>query len=161
MYLKKNLKERKRHDTHLILLLLLIPFLQGTGIDLYVPSMPMIANYFHVTTGLVQQTIGFYMLAFGIGQLMLGILSDIIGRRKIMIASALCFTITSFLAALSTNIYLLIGFRFFQGLGIGGFGVTIRAVSTDCFKDKQLVKAMTYFATSWAWGPIIDRKCVV
>jgi DHA1 family bicyclomycin/chloramphenicol resistance-like MFS transporter len=138
-----------------MLLLFLIPFLQGMGIDLYVPSMPIIADYFHANVGLVQQTIGFYMLAFGIGQLVLGILSDITGRRKIIIASALCFTVTSFLAALSINIYLLIIYRFFQGLSIGGLGATIRAVSTDRFKDKHLVKAMTYFSTSWALGPII------
>jgi MFS transporter, DHA1 family, multidrug resistance protein len=142
-------------NKHVMFLMLLIPFLMGSGIDLYVPSLPAIADYFHVGSGLVQQTIGFYMLSFGVGQLFLGVLSDIIGRRKIILAGSFCFFVASFLSAYAANIYLLIALRFFQGLGMAGLGVSIRAVARDCFSDKELVKAMTYLATSWALGPII------
>jgi DHA1 family bicyclomycin/chloramphenicol resistance-like MFS transporter len=145
----------KKHERHIMVLMFLIPFLMGLGIDLYVPSLPVIANYFQVSSGLVQQTIGFYILSFGIGQLVLGILSDIIGRKKIMLASALCFIAASFLAGFSPNIYLLIIYRFLQGLGVAGLGVAIRAVATDCFVGKDLVKTMSYIATSWALGPIV------
>lgn len=145
----------KKQKRHMMVLMILLPFLMGIGIDLYVPSLPIIANYFNVSSGLVQQTIGFYMLSFGVGQFVLGILSDVIGRRKVMLLSAVCFILASTLAVFSPNIYVLIISRFFQGLGIAGMGVGIRAAATDCFVGKDLAKAMTYLATSWALGPII------
>ena len=132
-----------------------IPFLLGLGIDLYTPSLPAIENYFQTGSANVQLTISFYMLAFGVGQLFLGVLSDNIGRRKIILFSGLFFTIVSFLAAFSSNIYLLIFYRFLQGLGTAGLGVVIRAVAVDRFSGIDLVKAMTYITISWALGPII------
>jgi Bcr/CflA subfamily drug resistance transporter len=148
-------KKQEKQKHHILVMMLVVPFLLGLGVDLYAPSLPIIANYFHTSNGLVQQTIGFYMLAFGVGHLILGVLSDIIGRRKIILASTICFIVASFAAAVSPNVYLLIIARFFQGLGAAGFGVAFKAVITDCFTGKDLIKAMTYFTTAWALGPIV------
>lgn len=151
---------RNKQDTiksirNIKILLILIPFLMGLGIDLYVPSLPTIAKYFAVNHNLAQQTIGFYLLSFGVGQLFLGVLSDIIGRKKIILAGSVCFFIASFLSAHAANIYFLIALRFLQGLGMAGLGVATRAIATDCFSSKDLIKAITYIAVSWALGPII------
>ncbi len=54
----------------------------GLGIDLYVPSLPAIAKYFQVSNNLVQLTISLYVLAAGIGHLILGIISDSLGEKK-------------------------------------------------------------------------------
>ena len=73
---------------HVFVLLFLIPFLMGTGTDLYVPSLPAITAYFKISAHLTQFTIGLYMLGYAIGQFFLGILSDSLGRKKISIYSA-------------------------------------------------------------------------
>lgn len=64
-------------------LFLLIPFLMGCGVDLYIPSLPTISKQFNVADNIVQQTISMYMLGYGLGQAFLGVLSDFLGRRKI------------------------------------------------------------------------------
>lgn len=139
----------------IIILLLIVPFLMGMGIDLYVPSLPAIVDYFKVSSHLVQITIGFYMLGYAVGQVFLGVLSDSVGRRKILLTSGLFYTIVSFLAAFSSNIYVLIFYRLLQGIGIAGLGVVVRAIATDCFVGIDLTKALTCFSMSWAMGPII------
>ena len=98
-----SIKTQEKQKHHILVMMLVVPFLLGLGIDLYAPSLPIIATYFHVSSGLVQQTIGFYMLAFGVGQLILGVLSDVIGRRRIILVSTLCFIVASFFAAFSAK----------------------------------------------------------
>lgn len=145
----------KTQQRNLMLSLFLIPFLLGTGIDLYVPSLPAIAHYFQVSHHLVQFTIGLYMLGYAFGQVVLGVLSDSVGRKKILVISGFLFSGISFLAALSPNVFFLIACRFFQGFMIAGAAVVCRAMATDCFSDLALTKAMTHISTSWALGPII------
>ncbi|MCK4870383.1 MAG: multidrug effflux MFS transporter [Gammaproteobacteria bacterium] len=127
----------------------------GTGVDLYVPSLPAITNYYHTSAHIIQLTISFYILGYGIGQLLLGILSDSIGRRKTLIVSALLYTIVSFLCIYAPNPYSLNALRFLQGIFIAGLGVSVRSIAVDCFSGLDLTKAMTYISISWSLGPII------
>jgi Bcr/CflA subfamily drug resistance transporter len=140
---------------HIFILLLIIPFLMGTGVDLYVPSLPAIAHYFHAQKHLVQLTIGLYMLGYASGQLLLGILSDSLGRKKILVMSGIMFTLISFLSVFSISITMLIICRFLQGFAIAGAAVVCRAIVTDCFSGLMRISAMTYLSTSWALGPIL------
>lgn len=139
----------------IFLLLFLIPFLLGAGVDLYVPSLPAIGRYFHVPAYLVQFTVGFYMLGYGISQLFLGVLSDSLGRRKILLMSGVLYTLVSFLAVFSISIHMLIICRFLQGCAIAGGGVVCRAGVTDCFTGVARTKGMAFVSTSWGVGPII------
>lgn len=110
------------NKTNIMFLLFTIPFLMGICIDLYVPSLPIITDYYHTTTSLAQLTIGAYMLSYSVGQVFLGVLSDSVGRRKILLASNVFFILASFTATIALNIYILILCRFLQGLGTAGMG---------------------------------------
>lgn len=140
---------------HIRILLFLIPFLMGIGIDLYVPSLPAIANYFDVSSYLAQATIGFYLLGYACGQVALGILADSLGRRKILIFCGGGFVVFSFLSILSPNITFLITCRFFQGFLIAGPAVTSRAIAIDCYSGDKLTEVITYMSISWGLGPVI------
>ncbi|MBN2479568.1 MAG: multidrug effflux MFS transporter [Parachlamydiales bacterium] len=144
-------KERKK----ILVLFFAIPFLLGMAIDLYVPSLPYIANYYKVSPSLVKFTISFYMLGYGFGQMFLGIISDSLGRKKILIFCSILFTIFSLLAVFSKSIYYLNFFRLMQGLSVAGLGVIGRAMSKDCFSGLALNRVITYISTSWALGPIV------
>ncbi|MDT3425875.1 Bcr/CflA subfamily drug resistance transporter [Paenibacillus forsythiae] len=137
------------------LLVFLVPFLMGLGVDLYVPSLPALVSYYHSTTGTVQLSISLYMLGYGVGQMILGTLSDHYGRRKILVASSLCYGLISFISSFSPNIYMLNLCRLIQGLSVGGMAVVGRAMVVDCYKGKELAKATNYFGLSWSLGPIL------
>jgi MFS transporter, DHA1 family, multidrug resistance protein len=140
---------------HVMFLLFTITFLMGMGVDLYVPSLPAIGNYFGVGSHAVQLTIGLYMLGYSVGQIFLGILSDRFGRKKILLISGLFYTFISFSCVFSSDISSLIIYRFLQGIGIAGLGVVVRAVMVDCFSGLELTKAMSCVSASWALGPIV------
>jgi Bcr/CflA subfamily drug resistance transporter len=126
------------------------------GVDLYVPSLPAIQQYFSVNQKIVQLTISFYMLGYGFGQIILGVLSDSYGRKKIFLLSALVFAFVSFMAGcMSINIHVLILARFIQGLSIAGLSVISRAIAADLFEGVILTKIMAYISLSWSLGPIL------
>ena len=127
----------------------------GMGVDLYVPSLPRITNYFHTQMSLVQVTISIYMFGYSIGQLFLGILSDSYGRRKILLLSGALFTFASFLAIIAGSILMLNICRLIQGVGVAGLAVVARAMLVDIYSGKDLAKSTTYFGLSWSLGPIL------
>ena len=131
--------------TNAMILIITIPFLMGLGIDMYVPSLPEVSTYFHTSNSFVEWSVGLYMLGYGLGQLLFGPLSDYIGRKKVMLISALAFCIISILIALSPNIFSLNIFRFLQGFSIAGLAVSVRALLADVFTLTELKKATTYF----------------
>lgn len=137
-------------------LLFIVPFLMGCGVDLYVPSLPFITHQFDVSSYYVQMTIAIYMLGYGIGQTILGVLSDLFGRKKIMLMSAVLYTLISIIAALHTpTIIHLNAYRFIQGIAIAGLAVVSRAMATDCYRGLNLSKVMTFITTSYGLGPIL------
>lgn len=152
---KNNINNSPAQKHSVVILMMAIPFLLGMGIDLYVPSLPHIANYFNTSSAAAQFTISIYMLGYATGQLILGILSDGLGRKKIIIVSAACFTFVSLIAAIAPNISSLIICRLLQGISVGGLAAIIRASATDCFTGLELAKAVGTVTTSWALGPII------
>ena len=150
------MKLSENQEREINFLLFITRLLMGFGINLYVPSLPAIALYFHASIPLVQSGIAFYMLGYGIGQLLLGILSDSFGRRKIFLLSAFLFTLASLFVLIYTpTIQVLNGYRFLQGLAISGLGTLCRAIASDCYSGIALNKAMVLITTSYALGPII------
>ena len=136
-------------------LLFLIPFLQGCGVDLYVPSMPRLADYFNTKPHFIQFSIGSYLIGYALGQITLGSLSDIYGRKKIIVGGLALFSLASFLCIWSPNVYFLIFYRFIQGAAIGGPTAASRAIAKDCFSGVEFHKINSFIATSWALGPIV------
>lgn len=136
-------------------LIFIVPFLIGLGVDLYVPSLPQIVNYFHTKSSLVQLTVSLYMFGYGIGQVVLGVLSDSFGRRKVLLLSAIFFTIISFICIWSPSLIVFEIARLLQGICVAGLAVVARAMIPDVFSGIELAKATNYFTLSWSLGPII------
>lgn len=145
----------KSHKKSVYFLVFIVPFLMGLGVDLYVPSLPQIVNYFHTKTSMVQLTVSLYMLGYGVGQVILGVLSDSFGRRKILILSSISFAIISFICIQSPNLIILEICRLLQGISVAGLAVVSRAMIPDVFSGSELAKVTNYFTLSWSLGPII------
>ncbi len=129
--------------------------LSGLSIDIYVPSLPAVTQYFNVDKSLVQLSISLYILGFGVGQLLAGSIADSVGRRKPFIFSMLIFILSSFLIPFSNDIYQLLALRILQGMAIAFVSVPMRAVLSDLFTGKEFYKMMNYMTLCWAIGPII------
>lgn len=144
-----------KQEKTIYVLVFIIPFLMGLGVDLYVPSLPMISSYFNSPNFLVQLTVSLYLLGYGIGQIILGVLSDSFGRRKILLISSIFFSLISLISILFSNIFVLEFGRFIQGICVAGLAVVARAMLVDIFSGIKLSKLSNYFTISWSLGPII------
>jgi Arabinose efflux permease len=100
-----------------------------------------------------------YMLSSTIAIILFGKLSDIYGRKLIMLFGIILFVITSMLCGLSTNIFELILFRGLQGIG-GGILLSVPFILVgEIFSPKERGKYMgilaSVFGISSVLGPIL------
>jgi EmrB/QacA subfamily drug resistance transporter len=88
-----------------------------------------------------------------------GKLSDIYGRKPFFLLAITIFITGSALCGLATNMYMLAGFRAFQGVGAGGLASLALAIMADILSPQQRPKYMGYFmgvfATSSVLGPVV------
>lgn len=139
----------------LLLIVIVIP-LTGAGIDIYVPSLPAIMQHFATDQDTVQTSVSIYLLCYGLGQLILGTLSDCFGRRIILLPTTIILAFASLLSVFAPTIEVFLLSRAIQGLMVAGPGVVMKAVMCDCFRGRALSKASNYLTMAWAAGPILS-----
>ncbi len=140
----------------ILLILVLISPLGGIGVDLYVPSLPSIARFYHTQQHMVGMTISYYLLGYACGQPFFGPLSESYGRKKLLAFGLSLYTLSSLLAAFVPTVHGLIALRLVQGISVTAIVVNLRAMVTDIFTDKlALAKAFTAIVMAWSVGPII------
>lgn len=141
-------------STRFLFILFTLVTLGQMGIDLYVPSFPAISHAFQVPASWVQFTVTLYLIGFGIAQFFFGPISDYIGRRKIVLFGFILFFSSSFFCFIAKNIYWLLVFRFFQGLGASVSGMT-RIIVRDLYKNHEIYRISSLMSVFWSLTPII------
>ncbi len=137
-----------------MLVFLIVP-LSGVCVDIYVPALPAVSDYFGVVKNLSQLTITSYLIGLGLMQLLAGSISDSFGRKRPVFLAMMIFVITLFSIPNVYTIYQLIFIRFIQGAALAMVVVPLRAVIADLYNGSELKKMMTYLTISWSLGPII------
>ena len=99
--------------------------------DLYLPSLPVVAEDLDSGPALVQATITGVLIGGAIGQLLVGPLSDRYGRRGPVMIGVSLHVVASVLCALTPGIWPLIVLRVIQGIGNASATVTAMAVIRD------------------------------
>ncbi|WP_338469348.1 multidrug effflux MFS transporter [Niallia sp. XMNu-256] len=108
--------------------------------DMYLPSLPALAEDLQSNTSVAQLTLTASFLGMGLGQLWLGTLSDQRGRRIPLIISLSVFCLSSFLCTIASSIEMLIVLRFIQGVSGAGGMVISRAIVRDLYSGTELTK---------------------
>jgi DHA1 family bicyclomycin/chloramphenicol resistance-like MFS transporter len=129
--------------------------ISGLAIDIYVPSLPAVANFFHASKSDTQLTVSAYMLGLGVIQLFSGGISDSFGRRKPFLLGMIAFIMTTTCILFTKTIFELILLRCLQGVCIAIIVVPIRAIVADLFEGTDYFKMANYMTLSWSIGPII------
>lgn len=139
-------------------LVVVLGFLSAVGpfaIDMYLASLPQIADELESAPATVQLTLTAFLLGLGVGQLLLGPLSDMWGRRRVLLLATTAFTLTSVALIASPNIEVFIGLRLLQGLS-GAAGVVVaRAIAVDLNTGRTAVRALSLIATVGGLGPLV------
>lgn len=146
---------------HAPILLLVCCFLmlQPLSTDLYLASLPSLANVFGAPAATVQLTLSLFVLAFGGAQLIIGPLSDRFGRRPVLIGGLSLYVLASLLCAAAPTIELLIAARFVQALGCCSAIIIARAIVRDAYAPadsaRVIARASTWLSLAPLLGPIL------
>ena len=146
---------------HAPLLILISAFLmmQPLSTDLYLASLPSLASVFGAPVSTVQLTLSLFVIGFGGAQLIVGPLSDRLGRRPVLLCGLALYVSASVLCALSQSIHFLIAARFAQALGCCCAVIVARAVVRDAYAPEDgvrvIAKASTWLSLAPIFGPIL------
>lgn len=138
----------------LALLLGIFSTLGPFTIDMYIPAFPEIAQNFGTSASLVQFSLTACLLGLGIGQLVMGSLSDVYGRRNPLLISMAVYIISSLACAFAPNVGLLILFRFAQGFAASAGIVISRAIARDLYSGHELTKFFSLLLLVGNLGPL-------
>lgn len=115
----------------LLALVVILTALGEVSTQIYVPSLPAIAASFGTGKEVVQHTLTAFVIAFGLGQLVYGPLSDAFGRRRVLLAGLLLYLAATAACYLAESPQALIAARFMQGAGASAALVLARAITRD------------------------------
>src|SRR3989338_6223909 len=112
--------------------------------DIYAPSLPGIASYFHTNVDLAQWSMAIYMLGVALSQLVYGPLSEGVGRKKPLLTGLIIMIVGTLICLFSPSIKVLILGRLIQGCGAGACAALWRSIFRDLFTGEELSKYGSY-----------------
>lgn len=128
--------------------------------NLLLPSLPVIARSLGVGEArLTAGLLGLFLAVFALAQLVVGPLSDRIGRRPVILGGLLAFSAGSAVAALAGDLPLLLAGRTLQAIGVAAASVLARAAARDRFEGPQLAallgRIMVVMAAAPGFSPLL------
>lgn len=149
------MQEKPVSHIGLIFILGLISMLMPLAIDMYLPSMPVIAQEYGVPVGSVQMTLSAYVLGFAIGQLFYGPMADSLGRKPVIFWGVLVFAVAAGACALAQSVEQLVWMRFLHGLAAAAASVVINALMRDMFTKDEFSRMMSFVVLVMTVAPLL------
>ena len=155
-YKKIEMKFQNKKYLHISTLLafILIP-LGGLTTDIYIPSLPAMADDLSVPVEKVQISLLLFMISSGFSQLFTGSILDSFGRYRINIFALITFSLASFIIPVVSEINVIYLMRIIQGITVSLIIVGKRAFFVDLYKGEKLKHYTSLFSIVWATAPII------
>ncbi|WP_210527175.1 multidrug effflux MFS transporter [Rubellimicrobium arenae] len=127
-----------------VALIAAIMSLNALAIDVMLPALPHMGAALNVTDDNHRQfVVSVYMIGFGLGQLIVGPLSDRFGRRAPLLVGIALYIVAAVAAAAAPTFGLLLTLRFIQGLGSASTRVIATAVVRDRFSGHAMAEVMS------------------
>lgn len=148
-------KTHQDHKHHLTIIAALLAMVGPFTIDAYLPSFPDIEATFGISRAMLSQSLAVYLIAFAISTLLWGPLSDRIGRRLVIMASLIVYTLASIGCALANDADSFMLFRVLQGFAASGGFISSRAMIRDAHDAQAAHRAMAHVTLLFAVAPAI------
>jgi MFS transporter, DHA1 family, multidrug resistance protein len=125
------------------------------AIDMYLPALPSIGKDLATDPTTVQLSLLAFFVTMGFGQIVVGPISDMIGRKKPMYLGLGLFVLGSIGSAVAPGIHWLIVFRLIQGFGACPGMVVPRAVVRDLHTGTEAARLMSLLMLVFSVSPIL------
>jgi DHA1 family bicyclomycin/chloramphenicol resistance-like MFS transporter len=148
--------ERALSRTEFVALIAAIMSLNALAIDVMLPALPYMGESLGVAEENHRQfVVSVYMVGFGIGQLLVGPLSDRFGRRVPLLIGIGTYVAAVIAAGFAPSFAVLLALRFVQGLGASATRVVATAVVRDCFAGRAMAEVMSLVFMVFMVIPVI------
>ncbi len=124
-------------------------------IDMYLPALPRIADELGVSSSVAQLTLTGTLAGLALGQLIVGPLSDSLGRRRPLMGGIALHMLASLVCLFAPNIEVLSLARGLQGMGAAAAAVVAVAVVGDLFDDSAAATVMSRLMLILGVAPIV------
>lgn len=130
--------------------------LNPLAMDMMLPALPNIGASFGISDGnYLQSVLSTFVLGFGIGQFVIGPLSDRFGRRPILLGGMVLYGLASALALFTRSFEMLLVARALQGLGTAATRVIATSIVRDCYAGRRMASVMSLVMMIFVAVPII------
>ncbi|EOG9652765.1 multidrug effflux MFS transporter [Campylobacter upsaliensis] len=154
--MQKHAKIKGFAKFRLIFILALMSSIAPLSTDMYLPALSQVKQSFETSEFLAQLSLASFFIAFALGQLIYGPLSDVFGRKIPALVGIFLFMLSSLFCVIIDNIYVFIILRFFEALG-GCAGVVIaRAIVNDLFELKEAASIFALMMVFSALAPMLS-----
>ncbi|WP_371186955.1 multidrug effflux MFS transporter [Thalassotalea maritima] len=123
------------------------------ALDLYLPGMLSIADYYQVSIAVIQNSLSVYLAGYALGLLLFGPVADSIGRRKLALTGLLLFSILSLLLAFAQTAEQFTSLRFAQAFCGSAATVVVPGVIRQ-FYGQNTAKGMSYVSMIMMLAPL-------
>ena len=121
--------------------------------DMYLPSLPEMTRYFDCSVSMVQMGLTTGMIGLGIGQFLMGPISDKYGRKVVLLWSLLLFCVAAVASVFSHSIHEFLCWRLIQGMGASGGYFLARTIPADVYGGRTLAKTMALIGAINGFAP--------
>ncbi len=124
------------------------------SLSLFLPALPAMAQDFGTSPKVMALAMSGYMIGSAVMQLVLGPLSDRLGRRPVMLSAMTLYVLASLGAFLAQDVTVFLICRFFQAVVVAG-SVLSQAVIRDIYPPEQAASRMGLVAAAMALAPMV------
>lgn len=121
--------------------------------DTYIPTMPQMVKAFKCSISTCELGLTFGMIGLGVGELILGPLSDRYGRKPILYGAMFIFAVGAICSIWSKSIMEFVWWRLVQGTGASGGYFLARTIPADMYKGRALAKVMALVGAINGFAP--------
>jgi DHA1 family bicyclomycin/chloramphenicol resistance-like MFS transporter len=143
----------RKPNRRTVALLAALAAIGALSTNIILPSFPSMAAEFRVETRDLGITLSSFFIAFAIGQLFVGPLSDRFGRRWLVIGGLAVFLAGTAICAAATSLDMLVAGRVVQALGVCAASVLSRAIARDLFEGEALARVLSLVMIAMAAAP--------
>ena len=133
-------------------------FLAGLGamaMNIFLPSLPQMTEYFGTSYAVMQLSVPLYLLCSAIIQLFVGPISDNLGRRRVMIWALVIFMVATLGCIYAPNIATFLICRVGQAIAATTMVIS-RAVIRDLYSQEQSAQQIAYVTMGMAVVPMVS-----
>ena len=143
----------RRLTGSLLLLLAGLAALGALSTNIILPAFPDMRRDLGVSARDLGVTLSSFFVAFAVGQLAVGPLSDRFGRRWLVLGGLAVFLAGSAMCALASSLPELVAGRIVQALGVCAASVLSRAIARDLFEGEALARTLALIMVAMAAAP--------